>query len=100
MYVSPDFNSGKFSSSCEMMITLKEHLKARALEAEAKAWTLKAKATIFFLEDPRGQGLSSRTTSLAVIAVYVKSLAMQFKYLSCFNQNKYENVVELCHVVW
>jgi hypothetical protein len=47
MYVSPDFNSGKFSSSCEMMITLKEHLNARALENEAKT-------TIFFLEDPRG----------------------------------------------
>jgi hypothetical protein len=42
-------------------------VKARALEAEAKAWTLKAKAKdmIFFLEDPRGQGLSSRTTSLS-----------------------------------
>jgi hypothetical protein len=45
-------------------------VKARALEAKAKAkaWkarTLKAKAKdmIFFLEDPRGQGLSSRTTS-------------------------------------
>jgi hypothetical protein len=44
MYVSPDFNSGKFSSSCEMTITLEEHLKIRALKAEAKAWTLKAKA--------------------------------------------------------
>jgi hypothetical protein len=39
-------------------------VKARALKAKAKAWTLKAKDMIFFLEDPRGQGLSSRTTSL------------------------------------
>jgi hypothetical protein len=59
MYVSPDFNSGKFSYSCEMTITLEEHLKARALAAEAKDM-------IFFLKDPRGQGLSSRTTSLEI----------------------------------
>jgi hypothetical protein len=45
MYVSPDFISGNFSSSCQMTITLEEHVKIRALEAEAKAtaWTLKAK---------------------------------------------------------
>jgi hypothetical protein len=63
MYTSPDLNSGKFSSSCEMMITLEEHLKIRALQAEAKAWTLKVKAKdiIFFLEDPQDQGLSSKT---------------------------------------
>jgi hypothetical protein len=53
MYVSPDFNAGKFSSSWEITITLEEHLRARALEAEAKAkaWTLKAKDMILFLED-------------------------------------------------
>jgi hypothetical protein len=63
MYVSPDFNSGKFSSSCEMTITLEEHLKIRTLKAEAKAWTLKVKAKdiIFFLEDPQDQDPSSRT---------------------------------------
>ena len=35
-------------------------------KAKAKAWTFKAKAkdTKFGLEDPRGQGLASRTTSL------------------------------------
>jgi hypothetical protein len=38
-------------------------VKARALEAKAKAWTLKAK----FLKDPQGQDLSSKTTSLALI---------------------------------
>ena len=35
--------------------------KARTVEAKAKA---KAKDTNFVLEDPRGQGLGSRTTSL------------------------------------
>jgi hypothetical protein len=37
MYVFPDLNSGKFSSSCEMTITLEEYLKIRALETKAKA---------------------------------------------------------------
>jgi hypothetical protein len=40
--------------------------KAKAWTLKAKAWTFKAKAkdTKFGLEDPRGQGLASRTTSL------------------------------------
>jgi hypothetical protein len=54
--------------------TLKAKAKAKAwtfkAKAKAKASTLKAKAkakdTKFVLEDPRGQGLASRTTSLAV----------------------------------
>ena len=52
--------------------TLKAKAKAKAwtfkAKAKAKASTLKAKAkakdTKFVLEDPRGQGLASRTTSL------------------------------------
>ena len=40
--------------------------KAKAWTFKAKAWTFKAKAkdTKFGLEDPRGQGLASRTTTL------------------------------------
>ena len=50
--------------------TLKAKTKAKdwTFKAKAKAWTFKAKAkakdTKFGLEDPRGQGLASRTTSL------------------------------------
>ena len=46
--------------------TLKAKAKAWTFKAKAKAWTFKAKAkdTKFGLEDPRGQGLASRTTSL------------------------------------
>ena len=53
-------------------MTLEAKAKAKAwtlkAKAKAKAWTFKAKAkakdTKFGLEDPRGQGLASRTTSL------------------------------------
>jgi len=49
--------------------TLKAKAKAWTFKAKAKASTLKAKAkdTTFVLEDPRGQGLASRTTSLVTI---------------------------------
>ena len=47
--------------------TLKAKTKAKdwTFKAKAKAWTFKAKDTKFGLEDPRGQGLASRTTSLS-----------------------------------
>jgi hypothetical protein len=38
--------------------------KAWTFKAKAKAWTFKAKDTKIGLEDPRGQALTSRTTSL------------------------------------
>ena len=46
--------------------TLKAETKAKdgTFKAKAKAWTFKAKDTKFGLEDPRGQGLASRTTTL------------------------------------
>ena len=49
--------------------TLKTKAKDWTFKAKAKAWTFKAKPKAkdkkFGLEDPRGQGLASRTTSLA-----------------------------------
>ena len=73
------------TSKLQLVMTLEAKAKAKAwtLKAKAKAWTFKAKAkakakastlkakakakdTKFVLEDPRGQGLASRTTSLKI----------------------------------
>ena len=55
--------------------TLKAKTKAKdwTFKAKAKAWTFKAKAkdTKFGLEDPRGQGLASRTTTLITWTIMI-----------------------------
>ncbi len=64
--------------------TLKTKAKAKdwtfKAKAKAKAWTFKAKPKAkdkkFGLEDPRGQGLASRTTSLQYILALVTTLWM------------------------
>ena len=60
--------------------TLKAKTKAKdwTFKAKAKAWTFKAKAkdTKFGLEDPRGQGLASRTTSLN--CAYLVCMVLKF----------------------
>jgi hypothetical protein len=64
-----------------MTLEAKAKVKVWTLKAKAKAWTFKAKAwtlkaeakakdTKFGLDDPRGQGLASRTTSLGYRLVF------------------------------